>query len=135
MTEQFSGTLDVVQQFADSMTMPVFIIDPDGNVLFYNEPAGAILGRNFGDTGPVAASTWTRIFMPTDESGGPLLPESLPLMIALQELRPNYGTMWIEGIDNVRRHIGVAAFPITEHSGLNIGAVAIFWDLEGRQNQ
>jgi PAS domain-containing protein len=135
MTEEISSTLGIVRQFAESMAMPVFIIDPDGNVRFYNEPAGAVLGRKFEDTGPVAASTWTRIFMPTDESGSPLLPEFLPLMIALREFRPNYGTMWIEGIDNVRRHIGVAAFPITEHSGEHIGAVAIFWDLAIQQDQ
>ncbi len=58
------------------------------------------------------------------------MPESLPLMIALTELRPNYGTMWLRGYDDVRRHIGVTAFPIMESNGENIGAMAIYWEIQ-----
>jgi len=117
------------QRFAEGLTTPVFIVDTDGNVLYYNEAAGILLGRNFADTGPISASSWTRLFTPTDESENPLLPESLPLMIALNELRPNYGTMWIRGYDDVRRHIGVAAFPIMETNGGSVGAMAIYWEI------
>jgi PAS domain-containing protein len=130
MTADTSDHLKHAEKFAEGLTTPVFIVDPDGNVIFYNEAAGVVLGRNFGETGPIAASAWTRIFLPTDESGGPLLPESLPLMIAINELRPNHGTMWIEGFDNKRRHLGVTAFPIMEINGENIGAMAIYWEID-----
>jgi PAS domain-containing protein len=125
-----SDHLRHAEQFARGLTTPVFIVDPEGNVLYYNEVAGNILGRNFADTGPISASAWTRIFSPTDEEGYPLLPDSLPLMIALNQLKPNHGTMWIQGIDNVRRHIGVTAFPIMERDGAAIGAMAIYWEIE-----
>lgn len=122
------------ERFAEILRTPVFIVDPDGNLLFYNEAAGKVLGRRFSETGPMAASAWTRIFVPTDESGNPLLPESLPLMIALTELRPAYGTMWIRGLDNLQRHLGVAAVPITQRGGEIGGSMAVFWELrEGRR--
>jgi hypothetical protein len=57
------------------------------------------------------------------------MPENLPLMIAVTESRPNYGTRWIEGVDNVRRHIDVAAFPITNKTGKILGAMAIYWEI------
>jgi len=124
-----SDQLKHAKLFARDLDTPVFIIDADGNVIFYNKPAGYILGRQFDETDPDAASTWTRIFMPTNESGSPLMPEELPLMIALKESRPDYGTMWIEGVDNIRRHIGVAAFPITDNNSTVIGAMAVYWEI------
>jgi len=127
--QEVSDRIKHAMLFARDLETPVFIVDPDGNVLFYNKKAGEILGRQFDDTGPLHASTWTRIFMPTDESGSPLMPENLPLMIAVTESRPNYGTMWIEGVDNVRRHIGVAAFPITGDKSEVLGAMAIYWEI------
>ncbi len=130
MEQEISGRIKHAMLFARELATPVFIVDQDGNVLFYNKQAGDILGRQFDDTRPIHASTWTRIFMPTDESGSPLMPENLPLMIAVTESRPNYGTMWIEGVDNIRRHIGVAAFPITGNAGEIMGAMAVYWEVE-----
>jgi len=118
------------QKFGETMTTPVFIVDPEGTLLFYNEPAGKVLGRKFDETGSMPASTWTRLFLPTDESGVPLLPETLPLMIALEENRPAYGKLWVRGIDNVQRAIAVSAFPITDEKPEVLGAVAFFWEVE-----
>lgn len=112
------------------MTTPVFVVDPEGTLLFYNEPAGKVLGRTFDDTGSMPASTWSRLFLPTDESGVPLLPEELPLIIALQENRPAYGRIWVRGIDNVQRAIAISALPITGAKKEVLGAVAFFWEVE-----
>ena len=43
--------LILARQFADSMIMAVFIVDPEGNLLFYNEAAEDILGIRFSETG------------------------------------------------------------------------------------
>lgn len=122
--------ITLAQEFASSMNTPVFIVDPEGNLLFYNEGAEKVLGRRFDQTGMMPASTWTRIFYPTDESGRPLLPEGLPLVTALSEHRPEFRTFWIQGIDNVRRLIGVAAVPITAADQRVVGAMALFWEVE-----
>lgn len=34
-----------------------------------------------------------------------------------------------DGNDNVRRHIGVAAFPITGNRGNILGAMAVYWEI------
>jgi len=123
-------TLDLARRFGETLNVPVFLVDTEGNLLFYNQAAGVVLGRTFEDTGPMTASVWSRIFVPTDEAGSPLLPESLPLMIALTENRPSAGSLWIQGIDNILRHIKVAAFPLLSSEGQNLGAMAVFWELE-----
>jgi PAS domain-containing protein len=122
--------LVVAQKFAAMLTIPVFVVDRDGTLLFHNKAAGEVLGRSFDETGSMPASTWSRLFLPTDEQGTPLLPEDLPLMMTINENRAAHGTLWIEGIDNVRREISVASFPVTNQAGKLIGAVAVFWELK-----
>ena len=117
------------QKFGETLTTPVFVVDPEGTLLYYNEPAGKVLGRKFDETGSMPASTWSRLFLPTDESGVPLLPEQLPLVIALQEHQPAYGRIWVRGIDNVQRAIAISAFPITDEKREVVGAVAFFWEV------
>ncbi len=121
----------LARQLADYLAMPIFIADPQGTLLFYNEPAERILGRRFDETGEMAVGEWSTIFRPTDETGKPLLPKSLPLVIALYEHRPAHGQFWIQGLDGVQRHIEVTAFPLIGQAERYLGAIAIFWEVGG----
>ena len=42
--------------------MPILLVDTTGTLIFYNEPAEAILGQRFEETGEIAADTWSRLF-------------------------------------------------------------------------
>lgn len=119
----------LARQLFDYLALPIFLVDPDGNLLFYNEPAEAILGQRYAETGPMPAQEWSTIFQPTDEAGQPLPPEALPLIIALRELRPAHSEFWIRGLDDARlRKIEVTAFPLVGQAQRYLGAVAIFWE-------
>lgn len=120
--------LMLAQRFGATLLTPVFVVDTDGTLFYYNKAAEEVLGRKFDETGSMPASTWSRLFLPTDEAGMPLLPEALPLMVALNENRPDFGTLFIRGIDNVNRSISVAALPITDKNSKLLGAVALFWE-------
>jgi len=122
--------VSLARSLAKSLVIPIFIVDPDGALLYYNEPAEEILGERFEDTGEMPASVWSRLFIPTDEEGNPLLPESLPLMIALTERRAAHKGIWIKGIDNVKHHIEITAFPLLGQADRFLGAVAMFWDVK-----
>ena len=119
LTRQLAGYLDV----------PLFLVDPKGTLLFYNEPAETILGRRFEESGAMPAEEWSRGFYPVDAEGQPILPEELPLMIALTRRRPAYRRFFIRGLNGVRRHLEVAAIPITGLQGEFLGAAALFWEL------
>ena len=41
----------LIRQLAGYLSVPLFLVDPKGDLLFYNEPAEAILGRRFEETG------------------------------------------------------------------------------------
>jgi PAS domain-containing protein len=121
----------LTRQLASYLTLPIFIVDPDGTLIFYNEPAEAILGHRFEQTGEMPAHEWAAAYRTTDNSDDPVGPEQLPLMIALRERRPAHGRFVIHGLDNVRRHIEVTAFPLAGQAGRHLGAVAVFWEVSG----
>ena len=71
----------LTRQLAGYLSVPLFLVDPSGTLLFYNEPAEGILGRRFEETGAMSAEEWSSAFTPLDEGGQPIPPEQLPLRI------------------------------------------------------
>ena len=68
------------RHLAEYLDMPIFIVNPEGDLVFYNEQAEAILGRRYGETGLMPASVWSTIFHPMDAEGTPLPAHELPLI-------------------------------------------------------
>lgn len=120
--------LILARQLSSHLTMPIFIVDPRGTLLFYNEAAEEILGKRFDETGEMPATEWATIFTPTDHQGNVIPPEELPLMIALNQRKPSHKSFRILGEDGISRNIEVTAFPITGQANRFLGGVAIFWN-------
>lgn len=120
----------LLRQLAGYLGVPLYLADPKGDLLFYNEPAEAILGLRFEETGPMPAKTWSTAFTPVDEQGQPISPEDLPLMIALATQRPAYKRYYIHGLNGVRRHIEATSIPIVGLQGEFLGAASLYWEIE-----
>jgi PAS domain-containing protein len=125
---QHDVELILARQLAEYLGLPIFIVDPAGNLLFYNEPAEPLLGMRFEETGEMPAGEWTTVWEPTDDAGAPLPPAALPLMRALDEGKPAHLGFWIRGLDQVPRRIEVTALPLVGIAGRTLGAMAIFWE-------
>jgi PAS domain-containing protein len=119
----------LARQLAGYLSVPLFLVDPRGTLIFYNEPAEVILGKRFDETGAMAAEEWSSAFLPIDEKGEPIPPEELPLRITLSRQRPAYRRLRIRGLDGVLRSLEVAAIPIAGLEGEFLGAAALFWEL------
>jgi PAS domain S-box-containing protein len=117
------------RQLAESLALPVFIIDTEGRLLFYNESAEEILGRKYEETGEMPVEEWGTIFKPLDDKGNSLKPEDLPLVKTLNTITPAHGSFWIESLKGDNHNISVNSFPIVGRGGRFLGAVAIFWKL------
>jgi PAS domain-containing protein len=116
------------RQLADCLSIPVFIIDTEGNLIYYNEPAEHILGKRFEETGAMPVSVWGTIFKPMDENRNPLLPEDLPLVKTLRNRKPYHKTFYIESLTGNIEKISVTSYPILGRPARFLGAVALFWD-------
>ena len=116
------------RQLADCMSMPVFITDTKGNLIFYNEPAEKILGSRFEDTGEMTVEIWGTVFKQKDDEGNEMAAESMPLVRTLDDQYPHHKTFWIESLQGKRERISVTSYPIIGREHHFVGAVAIFWE-------
>ena len=124
--------LILMRQLASYLAVPIFLVDPEGNLLYYNEPAERLLGRRYDETGEMPLAEWTTVFTPTTEDGSPLPLEEVPLAVALRRWRPAHRAIVIQGLDGVARRIAVTALPLEGQGGHRLGAVAIFWEERSR---
>jgi PAS domain-containing protein len=121
--------LILMRQLADYLAMPVFIVDKDGALVFYNEAAHLLLGHPYEENGELPLEEWSAGFRPQRENGEAVPPEELPLVTALKQGVPaQLSPLLIEGSDGKQRQIGVSAFPLVGQQG-PAGAVAIFWEV------
>ncbi len=119
----------LTRQLAAYLSVPLFLFDPKGNLLFYNEPAEAILGSRFDETGAMPLEEWLSAFNRVDDEGQPVPLDDIATMITLTKKRPAYKRYHARGLDGVVRHIEVTSIPITGLQGDFLGAMALFWEL------
>ena len=120
----------LARHLAEQLVMPIFIVSPSGDLLFYNESAESILGCRYDETGVMPANELASIFQTVDQDGKPMNPDDLPIMIALTQRHPAHRRFWIRGLDGALRQIDVTAFPLNAQAHRFLGAVAIFWEVQ-----
>ena len=118
----------LVRHLGSRLAVPLFLIDTDGTLVFYNEAAEQLLGQRFDEAGEMSFDAWTAAFAVRDKSGQPLEIDELPLVQALRKRRPAYARFDITGMDGAMRSLEVAAFPLQGQGGSRLGAVALFWE-------
>ena len=120
----------LARQLAGYLAVPIFVVDPDGNLLFYNEPAERILGTRFEETGKMPLDEWTTVFEPADEDGAPLPAKDLPLVATLETLEPAMRSFYIRGLDGELRRIMTVGIPLLAQGKRFVGGMALFWEVK-----
>ena len=118
--------LILARNFLAALQTPAFLVDREGDVIFYNEAAGVLLGRRFEEAGRMAAGDWTARFGPFDDSGRPIPVDHLPITHALRGNRPAHAVFHIRALDGTAHEIESSAVPIVGADGFH-GAITIFW--------
>jgi PAS domain-containing protein len=116
--------LILARNLVASVTVPAFITDADGMVIFYNEAAGELLGRRFEETGRLSREEWQAIG-PVDEAGNPLHTDA-PLTTALKRNRPSHERFRICTDTLGVVMVETSALPLTGPDGFH-GALVVFW--------
>jgi PAS domain-containing protein len=122
------------RQLADCLSIPVFITDPTGNLIFYNRPAEEVLGKSFEETGEMPVDEWSVIFKPIDEFQQEILPQNLPLVKTLHDYLPYHKSFWIKSLNGNLEKIALTSYPIINSEKTFLGAVAIFWKVKEDEN-
>jgi PAS domain-containing protein len=126
VTESHPVELIMARGLVSNLTTAAFLVDAAGTLVFFNEPAGELLGIQYEEAGPMSHEEWGGRFAPTNLDGEPLAVGDLPLSIAL-EGRAAHAPLRIRAASGGFYDIEVTAFPLAGRAG-QTGALAIFWD-------
>lgn len=121
--------LILARNLLSSLATPGFLVGEQGTLVYYNEAAGALLGRTFEETGMLSAPEWTHQFGPVDEHGEAMDYDQIAATVALRAEQPYHGNFCIRRADGQLRQIAASAIPIVGPGGSS-GAIVIFWPLE-----
>src|SRR3954454_13734103 len=114
----------LARNLVSAVTVPGFVTDEEGTIVFYNDAAGELLGRRFEETGSLSRDEWAAIG-PVDEQGSPLH-TSAPLTHALKDNAPAHGRFRICTDARGLIMVETSALPLSAAHGFH-GAVVVFW--------
>jgi PAS domain-containing protein len=107
------------------ISLAAILVDSEGRIVFYNDPAGELVGSPFEEIGTMSQDEWNARYGPLDEHGEPLPAEELPLRIAVREGRPAYARFRIRG-ERGLIEVEAGALPLLGPAGYH-GAIVVFW--------
>jgi len=117
----------LMRRLASDLALPIIVVDPEGDLVFFNQAASPLLGGSFEETGVIRRGEWTARFKPRWEDGTPVKREETPLWIATENRELVHFRFWIDGLDGRRRKIEGIGFPLIGQSDRMLGAALIFW--------
>ena len=118
--------LILARNFLSSLSTPAMLVNRPGDVIFFNEAAGMVLGQRFEETGTMSATDWTERFGPLGDDGQPIPVEEQALTVALRRNRPGHAMHKIRSSDGAVHDIEVSGLPIIGADGFQ-GAMVVFW--------
>jgi PAS domain-containing protein len=127
MAAQKPLELILARNLLTSISTPAFLVDQEAALVFYNEAAGALLGRSFEDVGRMSPEEWTSTYGPFGPDGKPLELDELPTTRAIREGRPAHAVFTIRSANGGKREIESSAFPIVASEEGSSGAMVFFW--------
>jgi PAS domain-containing protein len=121
--------LILARNLMSSISTPSLLVGRAGEIIFYNDAAGTLLGRRFEETGRLSASEWSNEFGPFDPEGKPIPYEQLSLTHMLRHNRPAHSAFQIRSLKGTVHNIIASAVPIVGGDGFQ-GAIVFFWPQE-----
>ena len=128
-TAQQPLDLILARNLMSVLETPSFLVDNDGQMVFFNEAAGRLLGKSFEEIGRLSREEWNAIG-PVDASGEPVSSEKMPLAVALREGKPAHGRFHICTDEDNIVEVETSAVPLVSGGDFH-GALVVFWPVVG----
>jgi PAS domain S-box-containing protein len=129
-TAQRSLPLILAREFASNLATPLAVIDQDGTLVFFNEPAERIIGQTHAELGDLPEQEWRARFNAERLDGSPVAVEEMPTAVARRLRRPAHETLVYTMLDGQRRTLSVTAIPMLERGQELAGVVVVFWEAD-----
>lgn len=118
------------RQLASNLASAMFLVDAEGDLVFYNEAAADLIGRTFDQLGQMSAWDWGAMLQLQDLEGNEIKRGHTPAGVAFFQRRPSHQVLSAQGFDGQRRRIEATAYPLFSKQDDFSGVVAIFWEAD-----
>jgi PAS domain-containing protein len=121
--------LILARELAANLATPMFLLDADGMLVFYNEAAALLIGRPFGELGEIPSSDFASTLNMASPDGEKLRSRmDSPAGIAYLEHRPAHATLWVTNYAGKRLLVDATAYPLFGNEGVMHGVISVFWE-------
>jgi PAS domain-containing protein len=123
-----SLALILARELASNLATPMFLLDPGGMLVFYNDAAAALLGKPFAELGEIPSGEFGAALELTTPDGDPIRRRDSPVGMAYFERKPAHQSLVVTTYNGVRLAVENTAYPLFGDSGEMHGVVSVFWE-------
>jgi PAS domain-containing protein len=120
--------LILARELASNLATPMFLLDPGGMLVFYNDAAAALLGKPFAELGEIPSGEFGAALELTTPDGEPIRRRDSPVGQAYFERKPAHRALVVTTYNGVRLAVENTAYPLFGASGEMHGVVSVFWE-------
>jgi PAS domain-containing protein len=120
--------LILARELASNLATPMFLMDPGGMLVFYNDAASTLLGKPFAELGEIPSGDFGAALQLANLNGDTLRRRDSPSGRAFFERKPAHMPLMVTTYDGVRREFEVTAYPLFGATGEMHGVVTVFWE-------
>jgi len=120
--------LILARELASNLATPMFLIDANGVLAYYNDAAAILLGRSWGELGEIPAEEFGAALELATPDGARMSRLDSPSAVALLKRRPAHASVLATSYNGVRRGYEVTAYPLFGATGDMHGVITVFWE-------
>jgi len=121
----------LAREFASNLATPLAVIDEEGTLVFFNEPAERIIGQTHAELGDLSEEEWRARFQAERRDGTQISADEMPTSVARRLRRPAHETLHFTMLDGQQRTLSVTAIPMLGREQDVAGVVVVFWEDDG----
>jgi PAS domain-containing protein len=121
--------LILAREFAANVATPFLVLDADGTLVFFNEPAERIIGATWAEFGELPEHEWRTRLQVERVDGTPVANDETPSAVARRERHPTHETLVYNTRDGRRLMLSVTATPILGREDELVGVFLLFWEI------
>ncbi|MEY2419579.1 MAG: hypothetical protein QOG90_2259 [Actinomycetota bacterium] len=121
--------LILARELAANLATPMFLIDGEGMLVFFNEAAELMLGKQYSEIGQVTAPDFGDMLRLETLDGTSLRKRDSPPGIAFNQREPAHSTLLATTLDGNRKaQWEITAYPLFGRTGDMHGVLTVFWE-------
>jgi hypothetical protein len=121
--------LILARELAANLATPMFLLDADGTLVFYNEAAELMIGKTYAELGPITGSDFGDLLHLEAVGGGPMRKRDSPVGIAFNDREPSHKPLVATPFGSESKKTWeVTAYPLFGRAGDMHGVLTVFWE-------